>query len=146
MNQWLFVLITILSIQSQLFAAQPAVFHLYSQPNPQVDLSCDLFRELKLEERETTTGIQKMAYLENKLEGNCEVAYPKANSRNYVILSETKDECGTRILKGISLYPTRIEITDYSRTTCEFVIPALVVVKEEQLRGEAPITFYGIKP
>lgn len=123
------------------FAAESTVFNLYLESHPAIDSDCNLFRELVL-----TTGESSIARLENKLDGTCEIVYPKKNKVSYAIFGPKIDSCGVHVYSGISLYPTKIEITDYRFSTCEFVVSAPIIVKEENVDGGATTLYFGYNP
>lgn len=110
-------------------------FDLYAEPHFKPQGFCDKGVRLVLDKTELQG---KVAFLENFLNGACEIFVP-ANPRHYKITSVTDDGCGSTIYKGKTSGPRgtyQIEIVDNRGRMCENVIPALVVVTERGPDGE----------
>lgn len=107
----------------QFASASPQVYKLYTTPNAVVNESCDVHTQLVLDVKDD----KATAKLTPTVGGVCKMGVI-GKERSYNVTAQT-DNCGATVYIGNGEQGS-LRITDYSTSSCDYVIPALIVANE----------------
>lgn len=135
-----FLMMVAVLIGSSVFAVAPKFreerFKLYLDPRHEVTPGCDMHTELTLD---TAKLSGKLALLENRLSGMCEMAV-SPDQRVYKVLS-VQEDCGSVVINAQWLTEQgrlrQLRVQDNRTRICEDVRPALIEVTETRANGDS---------